>query len=210
MNLNIDSSKEDVAQFLKNKFNLNEKALAKISDEEINGEALTLLLKNDYKLLEIKTQERNKIMKVIEKDILKLNDNIKQNNTYKYIYEENLNNLWNSLDNFISKLKLGEKLIFIKYILIRDPPPEREKIDDLSKYLKKVFKEEEFVKSIIESLDDLLTYNVDQLEEICEEWEFSNIDILKLRIIIELMKKNKNKFKNLKKEDNMISKDNLK
>ena len=38
MNLNIDSSKEDVAQFLKNKFNLNEKALAKISDEEINGE----------------------------------------------------------------------------------------------------------------------------------------------------------------------------
>ena len=210
MNLNIDSSKEDVAQFLKNKFNLNEKALAKISDEEINGEALTLLLKKDYKLLEIKMQERNKIMKIIEKDILKLNDNIKQNNTYKYIYDQDLNDLWNSHDIFISKLKLGEKLIFIKYLLIRDPPPEKEKIDDLSKYLKKVFKEEEFVNSIIESLDDLLTYDVDQLEEICEEWEFSNIDILKLRIIIELMKKNNNTFKNLKKVDNMFSKDNLK
>ena len=207
MSLNINSSKEEVVQFLKSKFNLNEKALSKISDEDINGEALTLLQKEDYKFLEIKFSERNKIKSIIEKDILKLNDNIKRNNIYKYIFEQDLNNLWDSLDNFISKLKLGEKLRFIKYLLIRDPPPEKEKKDDLSEYFKKVFKEEGYVKLIIESLEDLLTYNVDQLEEQCVDWEFSNNDILKLRIIVELMKQNKNKFKNLKKEDNMISKD---
>ena len=63
------------------------------------------------------------------------------------------------------------------------------------------------MKLIIESLEDLLTYNVDQLEEQCVDWEFSNIDILKLKIIVELMKQNKIKFKNSKKENNMISKD---
>ena len=133
MSLNINSSKEEVVQFLKSKFNLNEKALSKISDEDINGEALTLLQKEDYKFLEIKFSERNKIKSIIEKDILKLNDNIKRNNIYKYIFEQDLNNLWDSLDNFISKLKLGEKLRFIKYLLIRDPPPEKEKTDDLIK-----------------------------------------------------------------------------
>jgi len=207
MNLEIDSSKEEVLHFLKNKLNLNEKALSKISDEEINGEALTLLSKKDYKFLEIKFSDRNKIISIIEKDILKLNDNIKQNDTYKYIYEQDLNNLWGSLDNFISKLKLGEKVRFIKYLLIRDPPPEKEKIDDLSKYLKKYFKEEDNMKLIIENLEDLLKYNPDQLEDQCLDWELSNNDFLKLKIIVELMKQNKNKFKNLKKEDNMISKD---
>jgi len=205
MNLKIDSSKEEVLHFLKNKFNLNEKALSKISNEEINGEALSLLSKKEYKFLEIKISDRNKIMSIIEKDILKLNDNIKQNNTYKYIYEQDLNNLWDSLDNFISKSKLGEKVRFIKYLLIRDPPPEKGKIDDLSKYLKKVFKKEEYVELIIKSLEDLLKYNPDEFEEQCLDWEFSNNDFLKIKIIVELMKQNKNKFKNLK--DTMISKD---
>ena len=121
MNSNIDSSKEEVANFIKNKFNINEKILSKINDEEINGEALTLLRKDDYKFLGIKVSDRNIIISIIEKDILKLTDNIKQNNTYKYIYDQDLNNLWNSLDNFISKSKIGEKLKFIKYLLIRNP-----------------------------------------------------------------------------------------
>ena len=140
MELNIDSCKEEVANFIKNKFNINEKILSKINDEEIDGEALTLLRKDDYNFLGIKVSERSKIISIIEKDILKLTDNIKQNNTFKYIHDQDLNNLWNSLDNFISKLKLGEKLKFIKYLLIRDPPPEKQKTDDLSNYLKKFSK----------------------------------------------------------------------
>ena len=210
MNLNIDSSKEEVANFIQNKFNINEKILSKINDEEIDGEALTLLRKDDYKFLGIKVSDRNKIISIIEKDILKLTDNIKQNNTYKYIHDQDLNNLWNSLDNFISKSKLGEKLKFIKYLLIRDPPPEKQKTDDLSNYLKKIFKKEEIINQIIENLEDLLIFNEEEFEDQCSEWELSKNDIFILKIIVELMKQNNNKLQNIKKEDNVTSKDILK
>lgn len=210
MNLNIDSSKEEVANLIQNKFNINEKILSKINDEEIDGEALTLLRKDDYKFLGIKVSDRNKIISIIEKDILKLTDNIRQNNTYKYIHDQDLNNLWNSLDNFISKSKLGEKLKFIKYLLIRDPPPEKQKTDDLSNYLKKIFKKEEIINQIIENLEDLLIFNEEEFEDQCSEWELSKNDIFILKIIVELMKQNNNKLQNIKKEDNATSKDILK
>ena len=58
-------------------------------------------------------------------------------------------------------MKCG-KLKFLKYLLERDPPPEKEKRDDLSKYLKRIFKNEENVKQIIENLEDLLPINKEE------------------------------------------------
>ena len=195
MSLKIDSSKDEVVNLLKDKFKLGEKVLSNIINEEIDGEALTLLIKNDYKFLGISTLIRKKIKSIIEVDILKITDNIKQSRTYKYIYGEDLNNLWNSLDKFLEGAKLGEKLKFLKYLLERDPPPEKEKTDDLSKYFKRIFKNEENVKQIIENLEDLLPINKEEdFEDQCSEWKFSDIDIIKLKVILELMKQNKSKL----------------
>ena len=213
MNLNIDSSKEDVINFIIRKTGLTQNQLSKINEEGIDGEVLILLRKKDFNFLGIKKiSDRNKILSCIEKDILKLTDKIKQNQTYKYINQQNLDDLWNSFDKHLEGSKLGEKLKFIKYLLLRDSPPKKDNINNLLNYFKKIFKNEEIINQIIDSLEDLLSFNEEEFEEQCSNWEFSKNDIYKLKIIIELIKQNKNnpleEKSNIRSEENRIKVDN--
>ena len=67
-----------------------------MKNEEIDGDALILLIKNDYKFPDLK-KFRKKILEFIESDILILKNNIKENELYKEIFIENLDKLWKNL-----------------------------------------------------------------------------------------------------------------
>ena len=122
---------------------------------------------------------------------------MQQNDLYKNICIENINDLWDSLENKMEKLKLGEKLKYIKYLIIKDPPPKIEEKKNLIIYFKKILniEEENEINQMMESLDNLFLFNDEQFEEQCEEWELSIENILKLKISIEIIKQNsKNKL----------------
>ena len=143
----------------------------------------------------IKVQDKNKILSHVENNFLKIKDNIKENSIYEEIYKEEGDHLWNSLKQKLKGLKLGEKLKYIKYLIIKDPPPKREKKDDLYSYLNKVFNEEEYINDITKSIDDL--FNEKTFEELCDEWDLNEDDKFKLKIIIELIKQTCNKSLNI-------------
>ena len=50
-----------------------------MKNEEIDGDALILLIKNDYKFSDLKIKYRKKILEFLETDILTLKNNIKEN-----------------------------------------------------------------------------------------------------------------------------------
>ena len=94
----------------------------------------------------------------------------------------------NSLDEKLNSLKIGEKLKFIKYLLIRFPPPNIEPQEQFSSYMEKIFKKRadsdpfQEIKDNIDDFKELISTNVeDLLNEKQEEF--------KLKIIIELLKK---------------------
>ena len=90
--------------------------------------------------------------------------------------------------------KLGEELKFVKYLLIRDPPPNIDKKEEFVQYLQKVLGDDSnSIEAIKDNLDDLLTIDLKELE-------LKKEDILKVRIVIEILKqkegsKNKNEKK---------------
>ena len=83
---------------------------------------------------------------------------------------------------------------YLKYLIIRDPPPEKEKKNDLGIYFKKLLKIEEIlINQILDNLDNLLSFNEEEFDEQCQEWDLSNENIFKLNISLELIKQNNNK-----------------
>ena len=70
MSLTVDSSIEEVYDYLKVNLNFNEEILNKLKEEKIDGEALILLRKIDFKKFGIKLKDRNKIFEKIEKNII--------------------------------------------------------------------------------------------------------------------------------------------
>ena len=193
--IDINWSKEKLIEFLENNVLIKEKKekkttiLDNFEKEDIDGEAVSLLSQEDFKNLGIQSQNQiNKmIIPSVEKNILKIKNNIQSDRIYINVHKEDLNDLWNSLNEKISELKLGEKFKFLKYLLIRDPPPDKEPKEKFIKYLEKVFKNEEDLNTIKDYYDDLFTDNISLSD---------NYETFKLKIILELIKQkeeNKNK-----------------
>jgi len=76
MIITIDSTIDEVYIYLKEKLNINEEILKKIREEKIDGEALILLRKSDFKNLGINLRDRKRIKENIEKNILKMKKDI--------------------------------------------------------------------------------------------------------------------------------------
>lgn len=122
MSITVDMTKEEIFEYLKNKFKIELKQ--EFKKKEFDGESLVLLRIIDLKPKEIGIEPKYKstIIRNLEKDFLKLKNNIDQDKFYSEINKGDINNIWSSLDEKLQKLKLGEKLKFIKYLFIKDPP----------------------------------------------------------------------------------------
>ena len=193
MSVTANMTKNDIIEFLKNNLNLN--ITQQFIEKELDGEAVLLLRIINIRAsdLGLAAKDRSKLIRNLDKDFLKLKDNINQDELYIQVFNEDLNSIWNSFDDKISNLKLGEKLKFIKYLLIRDPPPEIDKKDELFIYLKKVLRLD---VSIIERIliEELISSDEETLKDIFEDLNISNdYEIFKIKIIIELIKQNKTK-----------------
>ena len=194
-------TKDKVINFLKTKLEISQEILAKINDEEIDGESFVLLRDDDYKTLGIGAIKKNKILPHVDKDILRLGNNIKQDPIYIRVEKENKDNLWNSLDEKLNGLKLGEVLKYIKYLIIRDMPPNKEETEDLYIYFQKVLDlKEEILIEIKENIDDLLYLNEKDLQQQCEEWKLGGYDEFKLKIIFEIIRQKKEEVEEKKDE----------
>ena len=193
--ITINWRKEKVSNFLKNKFNFDDRKAERFIRQCIDGEALILMIMNKHHedMISSKKEDIIKISSNIEKNILKINDEIKENNLYKEIYSKDLKTLWETIDERLDSLKLGEKLKYMKYLLIRDPPPEEDKMKD---YLTKIFVGEES-KKILEEFDDLMTLDLEELNDKCrKEFHIDDDNTFKLKIILELINEKNNNIEN--------------
>ena len=190
MSITIDSTIEQVNKYLKEKLNINEEILKKIKEERIDGEALILLRKCDFKNLGIKLKDRN-IIKNIEKNILKMKSDVEKDDLYGKIPNLDSTNIWEFLESN-NMIKLGDKLKYIKYVFIKYQPPHKDKKDELYKYFQKFLKlEENIIEQIVENLIDFLSYQEQDFEEQCQELNILEEDEqYKLKLIIELIKSN--------------------
>ena len=140
MSININWSKERVLKFLKENnaiIKLDDKILSKFAEEEIDGEAFALLIKDELKSLGIKNiKDINTILSWTEKDILKTKDNVTEDKVYTQVYKDDVDNIWSSLEERLKPLKLGEKLKFIKYFIICFPPPNIQPPETFMQYIK--------------------------------------------------------------------------
>ena len=191
MNININWSKESIVKFFKENdaiIKLDDSILSKFAEEEVDGEAFALLNKDDLKSLGIiKAKDINNILSLIEKDILKTKDNVTEDKVYTQVYNDEADNIWSSLEERLKPLKLGEKLKFIKYLIIRDPPPNIQPPEPFIQYIKKVFNKEEDSESIQEIKDNLEDlFDIKPGEDILIG---KKDEIFKLKIIIELLKR---------------------
>lgn len=197
MDIDINWSKEQLLNFLKlnnNNIKLGETFLSNILKEEIDGEVFPLLTKKFLKDLGIKGKsldEVEKNVKKLEKNILKLKEDLKNDKLYIQVNNEDQNDIWNSLEEKLNSLKIGEKLKFIKYLLIRFPPPDMEQEEQFINYMEKVFKKRgnsdpfQEIKDNIDEFKELLSSNVDNILQ-------EKHEAFKLKIIIELLKKKTN------------------
>ena len=194
--VDINWSITQVKDFLENQkeLNISKEITNKIQEEEIDGEAFSLLSKENLKNLGIKKLKlQESILKYTEKNIIKLKEHVEEDKIYKQANSADLNDIWDSMKT--KNFKLGEELKFVKYLLIRDPPPNIDKKEEFVKYLQKVLGDDSnSIEAIKDNLDDLLTIDLKELE-------LNKEDILKVRIIIEILKqkegsKNKNENKN--------------
>lgn len=142
---------------------------------------------------------RKKISEYLETDFFILQNNIKENE-HKEIYTEEIDKLWE--ENKFKKLKLGEKLKYIKYLIIRDSSPEIEKKNELDNYLNKIIENENKINEIQENFIDLLNFSENELNKLCEEWELNDDNIFKLKLIIKFIRQNKNKLKQKEEKNN--------
>ena len=194
--VDINWSITQVKDFLENQkeLNISKEITNKIQEEEIDGEAFSLLSKENLKNLGIKKLKlQESILKYTEKNIIKLKEHVEEDKIYKQANSADLNDIWDSMKT--KNFKLGEELKFVKYLLIRDPPPNIDKKEEFVQYLQKVLGDDSnSIEAIKDNLDDLLTIDLKELE-------LKKEDILKVRIVIEILKqkegsKNKNEKKN--------------
>ena len=177
MKINVDFSEEDIYNYLKDNLNIKEDILKRLKEEKIDGEALILLRKKDYKDFGIKLKDKNKILENLEGGVLKMKKNIQKEDLYIKIVNSSVAGPWDYLDVNSNQLKLGEKLKYIKYIFIKNQPPNKEKTDELFNYLKKYLKvEQDINKQIAENIKDILVFTEQQFEEQCQEWEITDAD----------------------------------
>ena len=193
MSININWSKERVHKFLEDNtatFQLDKKIISKIKEQEIDGEAFSLLVNDDLKNLGIKrVKVIDNILSCAEKDILKTKDNVTEDKVYSQVYKDDVDNIWNSLDERLKELKLGEKVKFIKYLIMRDPPPDIEQQEQFIQYMKKVLNaddDSESIDEIKDNIDDLFRIKIGE-----DLLKGKKDEIFKLKIIIELLKKKK-------------------
>jgi len=206
MSITIDSTIEQVNNYLKEKLNINEEILKKIKEERIDGEALILLRKCDFKNLGIKLKDRN-IIKNIEKNLLKMKIDVEKDDLYGKIPNLDSANIWDFLESN-NMIKLGDKLKYIKYVFIKYQPPLQDKKDELYKYFQKFLKlEENIIEQIVENLKDFLSYQEQDFEEQCQELNILEEDEqYKLKLIIELIKSNNKTADELLSETTNINK----
>ena len=197
--ITINFTKEQVIDYLKNKLEINDNILIKnIRKEEIDGLALILIILFKYPYEKLKREYITKISSKIDRQIYKINEDKKTND----FSSKNINELWKNLGDTLEDLKIGEKLKYMKDLIIEDPPPE---FNEMNNYIKKIFLEDS--KKIIQNYEDLITKDMEKINERCKEHDMEiNSDytfILKL-IIKKINEKNKNK------ENNNISLENNK
>ena len=206
MSITIDSTIEQVNNYLKEKLNINEEILKKIKEERIDGEALILLRKCDFKNLGIKLKDRN-IIKNIEKNLLKMKIDVEKDDLYGKIPNLDSANIWDFLESN-NMIKLGDKLKYIKYVFIKYQPPLQDKKDELYKYFQKFLKlEENIIEQIVDNLKDFLSYQEQDFEEQCQELNILEEDEqYKLKLIIELIKSNNKTADELLSETTNINK----
>ena len=190
MSINVDYTEEQVINYLKDKLKINEEMIEKIKEEKIDGEALILLRTNDFKYLGFKIIDKAKIM--MDKNIIKMKKDIHKEDLYTKIINSTSTDPWDYLEMNKSKLKLGEKLKYIKYVFIRNPPPKIEKSDELLNYLKKNLKvKEDAINQIKDNIKEILDLSEKEFEDICKELDITEEDEqFKLKLIIEFIKSN--------------------
>jgi hypothetical protein len=193
--ISVNWTKDEVYSFLKEKIS-DEDLLKKLKDEEIDGDALILLIKNGYKFPNLKLNVKKTLLKYIETDIFIPKKNIEQNELFEEIYKEEIDKLWKK--NKSKELKIGDKLKYIKYLIIRDPPPDIEKNNELEQYLNKIIENKNNISEIQKKFKDLLEYEESDLNEQFEEWELNDDDIFKLKIIIKFKQ---NSYKSQQKKE---------
>jgi len=200
--INVNWTKDKVINFLKTKFQINQEILSKIDNEEIDGQSFVLLRDEDFKTLGITPLKKNKILPYVDNDILRLSNNIKQDPIYLKVEKENKDNLWNSLEEKLKELKLGEALKYIKYLIIKDMPPKKEEKEDLYIYFKKIFDlKENFLIEMKEDFEVLLNLGEKDFHEQCENWNLEGYDEFKLKIIIEIIRQKDEKNEDNKEEE---------
>ena len=158
----IYSSKEVVHNYLNN-FSLDEikkEKIKNIKEDEIDGEALIILMEND--LLDklnnhygIKPKGQKKLLREIETDIFRENSNVKNDNLYEEIFTKDFETLCNSLENKLDELKFGQRLKYIKYLILKKKPNKENRIE-LKNYLDNIMISKEYNSEIIEQFDNLL------------------------------------------------------
>ena len=85
MKINVDFSEEDIYNYLKDNLNIKEDILKRLKEEKIDGEALILLRKKDYKDFGIKLKDKNKILENLENNMLKMKKNIQKEDLVKVV-----------------------------------------------------------------------------------------------------------------------------
>ena len=196
--ITVDSTKEQVFKCVELKLEeKNKKRLKKIIDDEIDGEAFILIFLTGKDLKKYGIGATEELSKMIEKDIFKSSKNINENQIYKEIFEKEFEALCNSLDEKLKGLKYEESLKYIKYLIIKHTPPDKENEDDLKKYLNVLLSQKDYIDDILDDFDDILSCNSTDFLTKCIEWELIQYDIYKLKILVEFIKTNKNNNNNL-------------
>ena len=197
--ITIDSTKEKVLKCFERKLNSEKDKikLKKIINDEIDGEAFILIFLTGKDLKKYGIGATEELSKMIEKDIFKSSNNINVNKIYKEIFDKKFEALCNSLDEKLKGLKYGESLKYIKYLIIKHPPPNKENKDDLKKYLNLLLSKKDNIDDILDDFDDILSCNSTEFLSKCTEWELIQYDIYKLKIFVEFIKTNKSNNNNL-------------
>ena len=206
--ITIKSTEDEVLNFLKN-YQLEVKRFKWIQKEKIDGEALILLIafKLEYDSIKLKRDEMNIISPKIKRQILDKNDDILNDELYQEINEKELTELWKLEE--IDDLPIGERLKYLKYLIMRDQPPlDKNAMDE---YLKKIFGDN--FRIIKEVFEDLTMMNPVEINEKCNNWQFSKENTFKLHMILEIIKnRNRNetqKVAEVQQNSNDISSKNL-
>ena len=194
--ITIYSTKENIYDYLHQNLGIKNEKLKKIKEDEIDGEALIILIQNDlYKDLKetygISPKNQEKILNNIEKDIFKEKKDIEKELLYEEIFQKDFDILCNLLEEKFNELKLGQIMRYIKYLIIKYPPNKDDKSKFLQ-YLEKILLSKDKVETIINDFDNLLNLDNNTFKDRCDYHEIEEkFDIFILKILVEYIKNKK-------------------